>query len=47
MTTQKLDDSDKEYSNDSDDCDKENSDRKIRMKKIRSINLFKKKTRQI
>ena len=33
-------DSDEEYSHDSDDYDKENSDGKIRMKKIKSINLF-------
>ena len=33
-------DSDKEYSADSDDSDEENSYRKIRMKKISCINLF-------
>ena len=40
-------DSDDKYSNDSHDSDEENSNRKIRMKKISCINLFKKKARKI
>ena len=40
-------DSDEEYSDDSGDSDEEKSDRKIRMTKIRCINLFNKNTRKI
>ena len=40
-------DSDDKYFNNSHDSDEENSDRKIRMKKISWINLFKKKARKI
>ena len=36
-----------QFSDDSEDSDEDNSDRKIQMKKIRCTNLFKKKTRKM